>query len=714
MESRSACGRAFVALGIVSGVVCGLSAARADEDTLTEVLITASLRQTPASQLPESSTVLPQQELAQAGVEHFGDVLALVPNLGAAGGTSRPRYFQLRGVGEEEQYQGAPNPSVGFLIDGIDYSGVGMPATLFDTQQIEVLRGPQGTAYGANALAGLISVRTRDPGQALEVNAEATLGDYDTRGGALAVGDADAAGDVGWRVVAQQYRSDGFRRNVYLGRDDTNGYDEGLVRGKLFLKLGDDWRADLVFMHADLDNGYDAWSIDNSRTTETDQPGRDAQLSNGAAVTLRGTALPFGELQSITSASDSHIVFSYDGDWGNDAFWAAQPACVPDPSLCVPYDFYERTLRHRRTLAEDLRLIGPHWVVGAYLQRLTEANNLLDLYNGAVYNSVISDYSADNLALYGQNQWTLAPRWSLLAGARGEQRQAGYSDNNDLHFDPRNRMLGGNLSLQWQRTALEQWYLTLARGYKAGGFNIGIDIPVARQQYRPEFLWNLELGLKQRSADGRFELEADVFTMRRHDEQVSSSVQTDANDPLSYQYYTDNAARGENSGVEATLRWRPVPRWQLGANLGLLSTRYLDFSYDVASTDASGNPVVSVRDLSGRDQEYAPHFNVQVNAEYHHPSGWFGRLDAQAVDGYYFSSSHDQQAPPHRLVNARLGYERGHWSTSFWVRNVFNAYYAAHGFFFANEPPAWVEKRYVEAGDPRQLGVTLRYALGGQ
>ncbi len=115
--------------------------------------------------LPQSVTVLDRDTLQLAGVQHFEDVLALVPDLNWAAGTSRPRFFQLRGIGEVEQYQGAPNPSVGFLIDDIDFSGVGMPATLFDTQQIEVLRGPQGTAYGANALAGLISVRTVDPGR---------------------------------------------------------------------------------------------------------------------------------------------------------------------------------------------------------------------------------------------------------------------------------------------------------------------------------------------------------------------------------------------------------------------------------------------------------------------------------------------------------------------------------------------------------------------
>ena len=104
--------------------------------------------------------------LQAAGCSTSQDVLGLVPNLNWSGGTSRPRYFQLRGVGELEQYQGAPNPSVGFLIDDIDFSGVGMPATSFDVEQVEVLRGPQGTRYGANALAGLINVqhpRSRGP-----------------------------------------------------------------------------------------------------------------------------------------------------------------------------------------------------------------------------------------------------------------------------------------------------------------------------------------------------------------------------------------------------------------------------------------------------------------------------------------------------------------------------------------------------------------------
>jgi len=224
-------------------------------DGLEEIVVTASLRPEPASRIPVSTTVLDSATLRAAGLQHFADVLGLVPNLNWAGGTSRPRFFQLRGIGELEQYQGAPNPSVGFLIDEIDFSGVGMPATLFDVEQIEVLRGPQGTRYGANALAGLIKLNTRDPEPASSLQTQAMAGEDGLWGAGVQGG--GALGSVGdgsaWRLVAQRLESDGFRRNTFLGRDDTNGRRETTLRGKLRLDRDDGWRIDLAAMHVDLD-----------------------------------------------------------------------------------------------------------------------------------------------------------------------------------------------------------------------------------------------------------------------------------------------------------------------------------------------------------------------------------------------------------------------------------------------------------------------------
>src|SRR5476649_1226568 len=183
----------------LAAVSAAISVSAVADEPLQQIVVTASLRGSDAADLPQSVSVLDAAALQAAGGQHLEDVLAMVPNLSWASGSSRPRFFQLRGIGEVEQYQGAPNPSVGFLIDDIDFSGVGMPATLFDTRQIEVLRGPQSTVYGAGALAGLINVRTEDPTPEFSLLGEATVGDYGTRAGGVALGASLDDGQAGWR-----------------------------------------------------------------------------------------------------------------------------------------------------------------------------------------------------------------------------------------------------------------------------------------------------------------------------------------------------------------------------------------------------------------------------------------------------------------------------------------------------------------------------------
>src|SRR6185295_5924569 len=220
----------------------GANVFAADNDVLEEVVVTATLRQQALVDTPVSITVLDERTLRDAGRQHFEDVLAAVPNLNWAGGTSRPRYFQIRGIGEREQYEGAPNSSVGFLIDDVDFSGIGMPATLFDVSQVEVLRGPQGTRLGANALAGIIAIRGAEPSTTPGLSVEASGADYDTGSvGLVATGPVESL-DSAWRLSVQKYRSDGFRDDVFLDRKDTNDRDELTARLKWRYQPSDDTR----------------------------------------------------------------------------------------------------------------------------------------------------------------------------------------------------------------------------------------------------------------------------------------------------------------------------------------------------------------------------------------------------------------------------------------------------------------------------------------
>src|ERR1700683_454010 len=207
---------AFVAFWLIvsTGRVAHAEPADASGNNLQEVVVSATLlRDQPLQTVPASITVLDSATLRATGQQHFEDVIGMVPNLNWSGDTNRPRYFQIRGIGELDEYQGAPNPSVGFLIDDIDFSGIGTVGTLFDMDHIEVLRGPQSTRYGANALGGLIAMQSAAPADEFGGRVEISGGDYDTRSyGAVLTGPV-AALDSSFRIAIQQYSSDGFYRN---------------------------------------------------------------------------------------------------------------------------------------------------------------------------------------------------------------------------------------------------------------------------------------------------------------------------------------------------------------------------------------------------------------------------------------------------------------------------------------------------------------------
>ena len=239
--------------------------ADAQPGALEEIIVTAAFREARIEELPVSVTVLDREELRATTQQHFEEAIRRVPNLNLSGEGSRARYFQLRGVGELEQYEGAPNPSIGFIVDDIDFSGLGSIGTLFDVDRVEVLRGPQGTRYGANALGGLIYMRSVAPSAALTADVEATAGSdgTDALGAAFGgpIGDA-----LKFRTSLQTYESEGFRDNVFLGREDTYGRDELTARGKLAWSPSDAVQVDFTGLYVDVDNGYDAWAIDNGFT----------------------------------------------------------------------------------------------------------------------------------------------------------------------------------------------------------------------------------------------------------------------------------------------------------------------------------------------------------------------------------------------------------------------------------------------------------------
>jgi outer membrane receptor protein involved in Fe transport len=680
---------------------------------LEEVVVSASLlRDLPLQYVPTSVSVLDERTLSAPGQQHFQDVLARVPNLNWAGGTSRPRYFQIRGIGEREQYEGAPSPSVGFLIDDVDFSGIGMAATLFDVSQVEVLRGPQGTRLGANALAGIISVRSAEPSMTPGLAIEATGADYDTGSvGLVATGPVERLRSS-WRLSLQKFKSDGFRDDVFLGRKDTNGRDELTARLKWRVEVSPDTRLDFTLLHADIDNGYDGWSIDNTWRSQADRPGVDTQKATAGSVRFTSSAMEAGKLTVIGAFSDSLSVNSFDGDWGNAQLWAP-----------YTYDYFAWAERDRRTGSLEVRFASEEarapgdvaWLVGAYAYRMREDGRDTSVgvyedpffpeFSGTLDEFLSSRYRADTTAVFTQLDGVITDRLRWSAGLRGERRESDYGDAGFWQDENRvtdrtssDSMLGGQLSLSfdvWQDSTL---YTSLSRGYKAGGFNLGA-VPPNRLEFRPEYLWNYEVGLKRWSSDRRFYADIAAFYSRRRDVQVRTGEQLDPSDPNSYVFFTDNASRGYNYGLESSLHWQLTREWDVSASLGLLRTRYQDY-------DQGGMLVPD------REQAHAPNYQAALGAGWKHPRGWVARAEVSALDNFYFDvPPNNTRSNAYVLTHLQFGYDAGQWSAMLWGRNVFNQTYAVRGFFFGNEPPNFENKLYIQRGDPRQVGVTFQYSF---
>ena len=713
----------LLALAVSLPVVAGT--ASSNDDELDEIIVTATLRSAPAIEVPASVSVLSGQTLRDAGRANLEDVLALIPNLNWAGDTSLPRYFQLRGIGELEQYQGAPNPSVGFLIDDVDFSGLGSAGTLYDIDQVDVLRGPQATRYGANALGGLIYLKSAEPTPTLYGRVDLDGGDYGTRSeGAVLSGPIDAL-DSGFRLAAQHYYSNGYYHNLYLNRDDTNRQDEYTYRAKWVLTPSDRLRIELTALQVDIDNGYDAYAIDNSRNTESDQPGVDSQHSTGVSARVHYAAGGIG-FTAIASYAKSIIKYSYDGDWGNPVLWA--PLAAVD-------QYSEIQNRDRSTKTLELRLgtenrSGFGWLLGIYGNVLDESLTDLSLGDyqplGAApdpaadqSDAVIeSGYRARNLALFAELDGDLTPELRWVLGLRGERWSATYHGTTSdflgsntaygnaavtavaiesvtpASLSPVNDLWGGHFSLTDKLDAQQSVYATVSRGYKSGGFNLSQGLLPNQLSFEPETDLNVEAGYKADLLDHRLTLNADVFYLHRHNAQIKTSFQSDPTNPDDFIFYTGNAASGRNYGLESEVDWRAAEHVTLGADLGLLQTHFEDF----VQQGASGSTLLSV----SRELPNAPHWQAALNATYRDPRGAFARIDVTGMGGYYFDlPPNATTSRPYGLLNAKIGWETARWSAYLTGRNLLDKRYPVRGFYFGDVPPNFPNELYIQLGDPR-------------
>ncbi|MGB0935806.1 MAG: TonB-dependent receptor [Colwellia sp.] len=673
---------------------------------IEKITVTSDFRQQSLLTSPTSLSVLTDVEVQQRNAKHLEELIAIAPNVNFASGSQRARYYQIRGIGERSQFQEPINPSVGLVIDGIDFTGVGSIANLFDVNQVEIFRGPQSSLLGANAIAGMINITTKAPTDDFEGAVKIDAGNYDSYGLGLALS-GPATDSVNYRVAANKYTSDGFMENTYLGRDDTNNRDELSLRGKLSIEASEDLIIDLAAFHFDFNNGYDAFSLNNTHETLSDEPGKDAQKTSAFSAKFSYQGFKNFDLTALVSHADTDLTYGYDEDWAYVGI--SDPSVNPDIDPNFAYweytstDYYFReksvqTIELRATSNEGSEIFNntTSWVAGVYFKQ--DEEDLLREYTYAS-SDFMSTVDNTNIAAYGQLDTQLSDKLALATGIRVEQRGSKYNNSNNYADSPSDTMVGGKVVLSYQQNNDSLWYGSINRGYKAGGNNTDGSLPAELRSFDPEYLWNYEVGYKVSLLNNDAYIRTAVFYMDRTDVQVKSSKTIERPDGSSeFIAYLGNAASGTNAGIEVESAWQVSSDVEVYGSLGLLNTKFDDF------INAEGES------LSGREQAHAPKYQYNVGVNYQPSEYWLMNISVDGKDAFYFSDSHDEQSESVALLNASVAYLGDDYEIKLWGRNLTDKDYANRGFNFGNDPrDGYTAKQYTQLSEPMVFGVTLDY-----
>ncbi|MCG7637326.1 MULTISPECIES: TonB-dependent receptor [unclassified Alteromonas] len=662
---------------------------------IERVVVSGDFRQTTLDQLSASATILDQERLRSRQPSHIDSVLNSIPNVNFAAGASRGRFVQIRGIGERSQFAEPINPSVSFIVDEFDFSGLAAAGLIFDTKQLEVYRGPQATLYGTGALAGAVKLSSNDVGSDAPDYVEARIGNKESYRIEGATGD-DINTDWGYRVALVHNRSDGFVENTFLNRSDTANIDETALRFAVEGSVDERTTLALTYRWYDIDNGYDAFSLDNDNKTLSDEPGFDEYQTH--AVSARSTTnTAAGDFILIATHASHNIAYGYDEDWTFTGF---------HPWGYTSFDAYYRDVE---TQTGEMRFVSSDsaalfdgmtdWTIGVFYKSTEE--KLLRQYT-YLDSDFASEYTPTTTAIYAQTESRLNENLVLVAGLRVENYDFDYADNNQLTRAFDTTMVGGKVALQYTQ-GNHFYYGSISRGYKGAGFNPDSRVNDNQRFFDEEYNWNYEVGVKGPLFTPDLIARAAIFYMDRKDTQVSDfDVITRDDGTAGFVDIIDNADLGTNKGAELELSWIASDAWQLDASVGYLSATF------------EGYTLADGTEVSEQRQAQSPKWTANLYSEYALTDNMLWRVDVDYKSEYRFSDGHDVTSPSTTLVNSEIVVLHGDWQTSLWVQNAFDREYYTRGFGgFSNDPrdEYAFDEPYYQIGNGRQFGVTVKYAF---
>ena len=654
-----------------------------------QVIVSGEKTRRPLDKTLTSVTVNTARDLQDHADVTLTDVLARTPGVQTA---PHNETFSIRGAPVAGLGEQGPNDLISVYVDGAVQPRQTVTLgtlSVWDLEQVEVLRGPQSTVQGRNAMAGAIVLQSKNPTHEPTAGGQLRGGSHGERGAAAVVGGSVLPKTLAARLAVDYVEDDGYIRNTVLGKD-ANARRSLTARGKLLWQPADAVDALLTLAHTDHRRGnpvvtqHEDGRIEFYRVS-TNADAWDNMLQNTLSAQLEWRLAPAWTLHSTTAATRTRYGAVLDFDQTDTP----------------PVDEVLRDHRHRLA-SQELRVayagtsLQAH--VGLYAGRADEDRTDRLQFDGETALGVFGDTRVRNRALFGEATWRFAPRWQLIGGLRHERER----NRSASHFDDEAQTVTNarytaslpKLGLSFEPGEDHLFGVVLQKGYRGGGsaFNIAEEKAVP---FDPEYSLNQELSYRGRWLDRRLQVHLNVYQTRWKDQQVS--YLTEAGNDNSAQ--VANAGRSRQRGMELSLQHDWSRALRLRGGLALNDSRYRSF-------------VTPTQDLSGQRFQRAPRVQLNAGMRWRVQPGWTLNAEAtyQGASPSDYVTDDDPSSPNFRrvrrvlrgdsatLVNASLEHQVGRWRIGAHVKNLLDKTYAVSRSLGTS----------VTAGSPRTWGLTLR------
>ena len=706
----------------------GAAPAAADESASDQngnaIVVTGLRRSEQLQDTPAAITAFSETKIQNAGIERPADFINLTPNVNLVEvqnvGTS---FVVIRGISQARNSE----PSVAVVIDGVQQANPSaFNQDLFDIQQIEVLKGPQGALYGRNAIGGAIIITTKQPTDTLEGNLTVGIDNgfgFYTHGGVS----GPLANGIKFRVSGLYKDTDGYIPNTYLGKD-ADPYKDLSLRGNLLFDLGPDWNLDL---RGSMDHtrpqafwyNIVADVNDVSLPVRVNNPGQDDRDMYNASAKLTYDNEHF-KLTSVTSYDALSEILTGDAF---DFLPTNESYCAGPTNPCGSgnTDLNQSQYLNNKSFSEDLQIASPtssplFWMFGGYListDRFISTGNMLDLGKGVfpVYREPTTNPDNPQFSFLADQQNNFA--WAAFANL-GYQFGDIFRIDASIRYDHDHRknttetpeawlgyinyiasLSGAPLSHEgdvrirdfsaWQPKIVATltptkdltFYASYSRGFRSGGFNqTGVGVVAAangvvgvNDVFEAETADTFEAGFKSQWFDGLLTLNGAAYTTTTHNSYFFVYLYANSTQNLG------NVPKERLKGLELEATVAPTKDFQVDASWGLTYSKILEFP-DPA---AIGNEAPDVsRSTLNVGVQYTPELG----------SGWSGllRWDYRRIGRTWWDVYNTTVRDPVDLVDVRAGVRNANWSVTAFATNLFdkkyNAEFSPGGFVFKARP----------------------------